>query len=190
MRPHYNWLFALALLPVAACSSNTPPPVAEAPAPPPALASADQAFINAAASSDAAEAANAQLAETNGRKPAVKKFAAQMLKDHGATSQQLMTIAQSKGMTLPTGLSDSATATNTKLQGEKGAAFDRDYARDQVMDHQMMISALQDEIANGQDADLKAFAQQNLPAIQKHLTEARALSGGGGHASRHPSRKS
>lgn len=63
-----------------------------------------------------------------------------------------------------------------KLEADKGTAFDRAYVRDQVLDHEKMVQAYQDEIANGQDADVKAFAQQTLPAVQKHLREARTLS--------------
>ncbi len=169
-------LFALALLPIAACSSN-PPPVASAPPPRPALASADQMFINMAAAGDAAEIQGAQLAQSKAHRSAVKKYAAQMISDHTATTQQLTTIAQSKGVTPVAAPSEGAQDTMAKLQADRGAAFDRAYVRDQVMDHQNMVQAYQDEIANGQDADVKAFAQQTLPAVEKHLHEAQALSG-------------
>jgi putative membrane protein len=46
-----------------------------------------------------------------------------------------------------------------------------------VMGHQMAVKAFQDEIANGQDPDVKAFASATLPTIQQHLTMARRLSG-------------
>ncbi len=166
-------LFALMLLPVAACSTN-PPPVATAP--PPTLASADQMFINMAAAGDAAEIQAAQLAQAKAHRSAVKSYAAQMISDHTATTQQLSTIAQSKGVTPAATPSDSAQATMAKLEADKGTAFDRAYVRDQVLDHEKMVQAYQDEIANGQDADVKVFAQQTLPAVQKHLREARTLS--------------
>ena len=177
MTRNARWLFALALLPVAACSSNNDAaPIAAAP-PPPALASVDQNFINTVAAADAAELQGSQLAEANSKKASVKKFAAEMTSSHTASSQQLMTLAQSKGVTPASTPSDTATAMMTKMQGEKGPAFDRDYARGQVMAHQSLVQAYQDEIANGQDADVKAYAQQGLPAVQKQLREARALSG-------------
>ncbi len=176
MRLNARMLFALALLPVAACSTN-PPPVASAPPPPPALASADQTFINMAAAGDAGEIQSAQLAQTKAHRPAVKKFAAQMISDHTATTQQLTTIAQSKGATPTATPSESAQDSMAKLEADRSATFDRAYVRGQVVDHQKMVQAYQDEIANGQDADLKAFAQQTLPTVEKHLHEAQALSG-------------
>jgi len=176
MRLNARMLFALTLLPVAACSGSKPPMASAAPALPP-LASADQMFINMAAAGDAAEIQNAQLAQTKAHRPAVKKYAAEMVADHTATTQQLTTIAQSKGVTPTAAPSDSARATMAKLETDNGAAFDRAYLRDQVMDHRKMVQAYQDEIANGQDTDVKAFAQQTFPTIEKHLHEAQALSG-------------
>ncbi len=128
-------LIALMLLPVAACSTN-PPPMATAP--PPTLASADQMSINMAAAGDAAEIQAAQLAQAKAHRSAVKSYAAQMISDHTATTQQLSTIAQSKGVTPAATPSDSAQATMAKLEADKGAAFDRAYVRDQVMDHEKM----------------------------------------------------
>ncbi len=39
------------------------------------------------------------------------------------------------------------------------------------------MKVFQDEIANGTDPDLKAFATSTLPTIQQHLAMARRLSG-------------
>jgi putative membrane protein len=44
-----------------------------------------------------------------------------------------------------------------------------------VQDHTAVVAAFQDEITNGTDADVKAFAQKHLPAIQHHLEMARQL---------------
>lgn len=171
-----RWGFALALLPIAACSSNTPAPVAEAP-PPPALSPTDQSFVTMAAQGGMAEVQMATLAQTNARSPRVKSFANEMIKDHGAANDQLMKLAQAKGVTPPTDLSEAQTQQKTMLTGEKGAKFDRDYMHGQVTDHQMMVQAFQEEAQNGQDADVKAYAASTLPAIQQHLTEAQHASG-------------
>ena len=177
MNRSIRWLFAAALLPLAACANNSPPPMAASAPPPPALAAADQTFINMAAASDAGEVQAGQLAATKARSARVKTFAKTMVDAHGKTTQQLMTIAQSKGVTPdatpPQMVQDQLTALNTA----RPAAFDRMYMRDQVMDHMAAVKAYQDEIANGQDADLKAFATSTLPVIQQHLRMARQLGG-------------
>jgi putative membrane protein len=172
MNRHLRWAFALALLPIAACSSNPPPaPVAVAPAPP-ALAAVDQTFANAAASSDATEIQAAQLAKTKTKVRRITQFADRMIADHTKTTQQLTTILQSKGAT-PTATPGDLSA----LQAETGRKFDRDYMRGQVTAHIAAVKLFQDEIANGQDADVKSFAQATLPTIQDHLKMARAISG-------------
>ncbi len=171
-----RWGFALALLPVAACSSNTPAPVAEAP-PMPAVAPVDQAFVTMAAQGGMAEVQLATLAQTNARSPRVKSYANEMIKDHSAANDQLMKIAQTKGITPPTDLNDMQNQQKTMLTSEKGAKFDRDYMHGQVTDHQAMVQAFQDEAQNGQDPDIKAFAANTVPTIQQHLTQAQKASG-------------
>ncbi len=173
MNRHLRWAFALALLPVAACSSNPPPaPVVVAPPAPPALAAVDQNFVSAATSSDATEIEAGHLAETKAHAPRIKRFATQMVADHNQTTQQLATILQSKG------LAPAATPADlSALQKETGRRFERDYMRGQVTAHEAAVKVYQDEIKNGQDADLKSFATSTLPTIQHHLAEARRISG-------------
>ncbi len=180
MTRYARWLFVTALLPVAACSnSNSTPPVAAAP-PPPALAAADQAFVSGVAGIDAGEIQSSQLAATKARSPRVKTFAAKILADHQQVDQQLMTIAQSKGATPDATPPQMMSDAMTKLNADTGASFDRDYLREQVGVAQAAVKAMQDEIANGQDADLKQFATTTLPVVQQHLAMARRLGGGGG----------
>ena len=175
MNRHVRWAFALALLPIAACSSKPDPVVASAPPPPPPLAAADQAFVTAAAASDAAEIQASNLAATKAHGPRIKAFAAKMVTDHTATTQKLTTIASSKGVTLSPTLSDDQQKMEAKLQADKPRAFDHDYIVGAVAAHKDAVAVFQAEIDNGQDADLKAFATATLPTIKQHLTMATRL---------------
>jgi putative membrane protein len=166
-----RWLFLAALLPVAACSSS-PPPVAVTPPPPPPLAPADAMFVNAAAASDAFEVQAGQVAQTKGHSARVKKYSAQMIQAHTQTTQQLTQIAQAKGVTPSATLSPDEQIMLSRLQSDPARSFDRDYMHDNLVSHQMAIKLFQDEIANGQDADLKQFASATLPIIQQHFREA------------------
>ena len=170
-----RWLFVLALMPIAACSSNSSAPVAAAPPPPPALAAPDAAFVNQAAAINAAEIQSGQLAATKAKSARVKSYASKVVSDHTAVSQQLATLAQSKSVTPDASMTPDMTASMDKLNSARPAAFDREYARNQVMADQAAVKVYQDEIANGQDADVKAFASSTLPAIQQHLVQARRL---------------
>ena len=51
----------------------------------------------------------------------------------------------------------------------KGTDFDNEYNTQQKQAHQDTISAFQTEASNGADADVKQFAAENLPILQKHL---------------------
>lgn len=43
--------------------------------------------------------------------------------------------------------------------------------------HQKMEALFQNQVSNGTDADLKAFAAKTLPTVQMHLQMAREMSG-------------
>lgn len=191
MRRSTHWMFALALLPVAACSSNKPvqTPVAAATAPAaPALSPADESFIKQAAASDAFEIQSSQLAASKAHRATIKSFASQMVEAHTQTTQQLMQIVQGTGMTPPaTQMSDEQQQMLAKLGNESGARFEHDYVHDQVAGHGMAVNVFQQEISNGQNADIKAFAEKTLPIIQQHLSLAQNLPGAMPHkkAGRH-----
>lgn len=133
--------------------------------------------MNTAAASDAAEIQTSQLALQKARSPRVKAFAQRMIDDHTKTTQQLMQIAQSKGVTPDATLNTVQQQALDRLKAARPAAFDRDYLRFQVSNHDDAVTAFQNEVSMGQDAELKAFAQQTLPIIQQHLEMARRLSG-------------
>lgn len=173
-----RWGFAAALLPIAACSSNPPPPPVAAAPPPPALNDVDQTFIQQAAVGGMAEVQLGQLAAQKATRPAVKQFGQEMVDQHTPVNQQLMQLAQAKGVTPPSALDPMHQQMFDKLNGAKaGAAWDRDYLRGQIADHRATLALMQREAAEGSDADLKALAAQTAPVVQQHLTEATALVG-------------
>jgi putative membrane protein len=56
-----------------------------------------------------------------------------------------------------------------------GAAFDRGFIEAQVKAHQEAIALFEKQANGGGDADLKAFAQKQLPALRNHLKQAQDL---------------
>ena len=170
-----TYLAVLALLPLAACSSNPPPPP---PAPAmPAASAQDQNFVAMAAQSDMFEVQSSQLALQKSHNRRYREFAQHMIDDHTKTTQQLTSLAGQKNIALPTSLSSELQEELTAL-GAAGNAFDRKYRADQISGHETAAKNLQDEISNGTDPDLKAFAQNTLPTVQEHLKLAQRLSGG------------
>lgn len=175
-----RWGFALALLPVAACSSNNPPPMTAMPASMtmPAVSEADTAFAVAAANSDMTEIQTSQMALQKARRPAVKQYAQMMIDEHQRSTQRLMGIAQGKGMVLPTALDAQHQQMVDQLGPvPAGPRFDREYLRGQVMAHQQTLATMQRYAANGTDPELKAFASDMAPVVANHLQMAQRLSG-------------
>jgi len=189
MNRFVRWGFALAILPVAACADNKPPPAPAAPPAPPPLSSADATFVQMAAQGGMAEIQAGQLALQNAKGPKVKSFAQKMISDHTAANDQLKQLVSSKSVTLPTAPNDMEAQAIAKLQPEKGWKFDRDYIANQVEGHEAMLQAFQTEEQSGTDPDLKKFASDTLPVIQQHLQMAQGLETKAAHHMRHHKKK-
>jgi putative membrane protein len=139
---------------------------------------ADMKFAMTAAQDSMTEVELGRLAVQKGMSDAVKQFGQRMIDDHTNANQQLMQLASTKGMTLPTALDAKHAAMVQKFQAMNGAAFDRAYAKQMVQDHKKAVDLFQKQADRGMDTDLKAFASQTLPVLQGHLSMAQALNGG------------
>src|SRR5215204_2173649 len=107
-----------------------------------------------------------------------------MVNEHSQANTELMTLASSKGITLPTALDEKQQKDANKLQGNTGAEFDRAFAKMMVSHHKKDVSDFEKQSTRGTDPDLKAFASKTLPTLQEHLQMAESLPGatrGGGN---------
>jgi putative membrane protein len=141
--------------------------------------SMDKKFAMMAAMGGMAEVEMARLALSKASSDSVKQFAQKMIDDHTKANEELMGIATSKGITLPTAPDAKMQAMMMKMEKLSGAEFDRQY----IMmagnkDHMKMEKLFKDENLKGKDADLKAFAAKTLPVVQMHLQMARDLHNG------------
>ncbi len=124
------------------------------------LSSADRKFMMNAAKGGMMEVHMGQMAEKQGQSADVKKLGARMVTDHTKVNNELMTLAQAKGVKLDT---------RHKMDMMDGANFDQQWLAGMVKDHQKDIAEFQMESRSGTDAELKSFATKNLPTLQKHL---------------------
>jgi len=141
---------------------------ATAPAAPADLSAADKRFIQKAAVGGLAEVQVAQLAEQKTQNPTVRAFAEKMVADHTPNNEQLVKLAESKGITPPTELDAMHQKQMTKLQSLSGKRFDTTYLKGQEKDHAMMLKTFEAEARNGHDPELKQFAQTTIPVIEAH----------------------
>ncbi len=153
-------LHALFLLPVLAWGASGSP---------------DSSFYKSLAEGGLAEVQLGQLATGKAADPAVKNFAAMMVKDHSAANDELKSLAATKNISLPQGPGAAARAENAKLEALSGSSFDKSYIANQIKAHKSTVALLQKEINSGQDADAKGFAQKVLPTVQSHLRAAEKI---------------
>jgi putative membrane protein len=130
---------------------------------------ADRQFMNNAAHIDMVEAHEGQMAETQAMRSDVRDMAKTVAEDHTKAYEQLSLLAAKTGVSIPKGINagrDPEISTLTRLHGDK---FDRTFSRDEVTDHQRALAAFKREASAGHDPDVKAYASQMIPTLEKHL---------------------
>jgi len=132
-------------------------------------------FIEDASAKGVAEVEAGKLAEEKGTAADVKAYGAMMVKDHSAANEKLKGIAAQKKLEVSTDaeLLDKAKAMILDLRSAK--SFDQAYANNQVKAHEATIEIFEDEVKNGDDAELKQFATTTLPTLKVHLEKAKEL---------------
>lgn len=144
-----------------------------------AHARSDAAFMKQAAQNGAAEIEASQMALQKAQRPDVKAFAEKMVADHAKTSDELKQLAASKKVSLPDGPSIKHKTQLKMISAGDDAKFDDRYAKSfGVKAHEDTVKLFEEAAANARDADVKAFAQKTLPALNHHLEMARALDSG------------
>ena len=146
------------------------------------MSSQDHNFVMDAAMGGMMEVELGRVAAQRGSSDAVKQFGQRMVDDHGAANQELMTLAASKGMTLPTALDEKHQQQVTKLSGMSGAEFDRAYSKRMLSDHEKDVKEFERQSTKGGDPEIRAFATKTLPTLQEHLQMTRTLPGNERHS--------
>jgi len=140
------------------------------------LSRRDQRFLLQAGQAGLFEIAASKLALERSSNDDVKNFAQMMITDHTAVARDLQALADSKSAQLPTEPSRAQQSVLRQLQNSQRNRFDRAYAEKvAVSAHRDAVKLFTDAARNSRDADVKAFAAKNLPALQGHLDKGRAL---------------
>ncbi|HVS94625.1 MAG TPA: DUF4142 domain-containing protein [Mucilaginibacter sp.] len=129
----------------------------------------DAKFAVEAANGGLAEVELGQLAQQKAADQQVKNFGAMMVTDHAKANDQMKAIAKNKGISLPATPGNEEQKVKTELSSKSGKKFDKAYVQLMIEDHKEDIQKFKDAIKNVKDPDLKAFATNTLPVLQKHL---------------------
>ncbi len=129
----------------------------------------DRQFAIFAAQGNLAEIQAGTLAMNRSQNANVRNVAQRLVQDHTMANSQLIRIAQTLNMTLPTNTDSAHRALAARLSTLSGTAFDQAYLSSQVRDHNMAISRYQQEVRSGGNPQLKQYASQQIPVLQQHL---------------------
>jgi putative membrane protein len=133
----------------------------------------DLQIVASMARANMAEIEAGKLALANGQSAEVKTYAQQMVDDHTKALADVTTLAQNKGVTLPTEPDAKHKAMAAKLSKLKGEKFDQMYMQQAGMaDHKQVHAMLKKDEARAKDPDVKALAAKMLPTVAQHLAAA------------------
>jgi len=140
-----------------------------------AVAAEGENFVDEASAKGIAEIETAKMALQKGTAEDVRQFAQKMIDDHTRANQQLAQLAQQKNLEMSdeATLMDKAKAMILKLRD--GENFDKAYANNQVVAHEQTIEMYRDYLEDGDNADLKQYAESTLPKLEQHLQQAKEL---------------
>ena len=106
----------------------------------------------------------------------VKRFADRIIEDHTRANEQLTSITVGLGVDMPKILESEHERMREKLRTLHGKAFDDQYTRHMVEDHNKAVKLFQQAERSGHNTELKQFAQKTLPTLDEHQKMALELS--------------
>lgn len=80
-------------------------------------------------------------------------------------------------------LTEKDKAAETQLEKAGGTTFDRQYMQAMVQSHHQAVAQFKSEAQEGQNQELKTYAENLIPALEQHLAEAQELAKGSGLSS-------
>jgi putative membrane protein len=136
-------------------------------------------FIGRAGTGGMFAVLSSDLALKRATDPKVKEFAKRMATDHRAFNDKLKSAVQSARLpSPPTGIDPNQQEVMEQLStAARGRDFDRVYVDAQVNAHQEAVELFSTYAKEGDNPELKQFAQQTLPTLEEHFKHVQALKG-------------
>lgn len=135
----------------------------------------DEGFVREAASGGKMEVELGRYASKHAADPQVVRFGQRMVADHGKVNAELERIAKRESIVLPREQAVEEDPLVKKLTALKGAAFDREYMKAMVEDHEEDVAKFREKAESAVAPEVKAFAQKTLPTLEEHLKAAKDI---------------
>lgn len=153
------------------------PALAQKPA---AAGMTDQQFVDMVAQTDMLEAHLGQMAQNQASAQDVKDYAQMLITDHTSDYQKLESLAEKSNLTVSKGLDAAHDKMIAPFEKLNGAAFDHRYIHEMIEGHTKALDVYKREASDATSADLREYASETLPTLQKHLDGAKDLLKKGG----------
>jgi putative membrane protein len=143
------------------------------------LSKGDRKFIMKAIDGGMAEVEIGKLAQEKASNDKVKEIGRMLVEDHTKAGTQLQQIASQKGVDLPDEQKENEKKIG-KLASLSGEEFDREFLKRQYKHHEQDIRQFERTAEKSDDPDLRKFAANTLPTLQKHRETIRQTAEGMG----------
>ncbi len=131
----------------------------------------DIQFVKQATENGRKEVSAAEDALPQLKNPQLKQIAEMLTSDHTSANERLSQLAQSKGWPVP----GPAAASSAPPSGTASSDFDAKWTAEMIAGHERSIALYRAQAAGGEDKDLRKYAKETLPTIEKHLAQLRSL---------------
>ena len=162
-------------------AAREPVPSKAPPAPPDSVNTingADREFVLQAEKSNIQERVLGRMAEEKSQNGGVRKYGKMVVTDHNNASQKLVDIMEKNGIAQPRTLTEERSDAVDKMQGMSGDAFDREFVNMMVQEHQKSVNAFRLEVETAQNPDVRNYAKNMVPTLERHLKDAQDLQSG------------
>jgi putative membrane protein len=138
-----------------------------------AVGTTEKRFMTSAASGGMLEVEAGRVVAQQGSNAAVRQLAERLVRDHETANAELKALAAAKNVQIPGEMSGQDRAMVDKLRKMQGNELDRAYV-EQVgrAHHRKDIQEFERAARESNDADVRTFAQKQLPILREHYEMA------------------
>jgi putative membrane protein len=130
----------------------------------------DISFVKQATESGRKEVKSARDALPQLKSPELKGIAQMLVNDHSGANEKLAKLAEAKQWPVPAPQAPAAPPSGT-ASGD----FDAKWTAEMIAGHERSIALYRAQAQSGEDKDLRKYASDTLPTIERHLAELRRL---------------
>jgi len=145
------------------------------PSAPPALSCRDAEFIVETAQDTMLDVALGAEVAQKARSPEVKSLGERMVRDSARTNDELARLAARKGVPLPRALDEGHRLKLEAISALSGGTLEEAYTSDLVEDQEDDVKDFRLASIDAKDPDIRAWAAQKLPVVERHLSMAKRL---------------